>query len=234
MTVRPRAFDEKESPEAAMMVFRAKGYKATSFDDLVEYSIRSPWRGDMMHLSFIVLGVLLPAAICIFSVSGSAQARPPDDDKTPRVTARRLDSRLLVNVEETAAALGWEAKVVRPGKLLTLCRGGDDGVCIPIRLESVTFSATPEGLFVDAAIVERALQIRFKDDHSPLVVIEPVASEEVDRDEIPAYNADWGPGRGFRVGQTVPDIPLIDLDGREVRFSEFLGKRYIIYCWASW
>jgi len=65
-------------------------------------------------------------AICILSVSGSAQARPPDDDKTPHVTARRLDSRLLVNVEETAAALGWEAKVVRPGKLLTLCRGGDE------------------------------------------------------------------------------------------------------------
>lgn len=49
-----------------------------------------------------------------------------------------------------------------------------------------------------------------------------------------AKEASGGAGRGFGVGQTVPDIPLVDLQGKEVRFSEFLGKRYIIYCWASW
>ena len=48
------------------------------------------------------------------------------------------------------------------------------------------------------------------------------------------FNVDWGPGRGFRTGDTLPDIPLIDLQGNEVRFSRFLGKRYILYCWASW
>ncbi|MEM9283590.1 MAG: hypothetical protein AAGA96_17345 [Verrucomicrobiota bacterium] len=52
--------------------------------------------------------------------------------------------------------------------------------------------------------------------------------------ESPAYHAEWGPDRGFEPGQTVPDIPLIDLDGNEVRFDAFLGKRYIIYGWASW
>ncbi len=45
---------------------------------------------------------------------------------------------------------------------------------------------------------------------------------------------DWPQGRGFAVGDTIPDIPLVDLEGNEVRFSKFLGKRYVLYCWASW
>lgn len=55
-----------------------------------------------------------------------------------------------------------------------------------------------------------------------------------DVNDVPAYNADWGPRRGFRQGDTVPDLPIVDLDGNEVRFSQFLGKRYILYCRASW
>jgi len=55
-----------------------------------------------------------------------------------------------------------------------------------------------------------------------------------DVNDVPAYNADWGPRRGFRQGDTVPDLPFVDLDGNEVRFSQFLGKRYILYCRASW
>ncbi|MGF1581816.1 MAG: TlpA family protein disulfide reductase [Gemmataceae bacterium] len=58
----------------------------------------------------------------------------------------------------------------------------------------------------------------------------PTKSDQRD----PAYNAEWGQGRGFRVGQTLPDIPLYDLDGKEVRFSKYLGKQYIVYAWASW
>lgn len=49
-----------------------------------------------------------------------------------------------------------------------------------------------------------------------------------------SYNKPWPENRGFAVGQTLPDIPLIDLDGNEVRFSAFLGKRYVLFCWASW
>ena len=40
--------------------------------------------------------------------------------------------------------------------------------------------------------------------------------------------------RGFETGQTLPDIALVDLEGKEVRFSDFLGKRYVLYGWASW
>lgn len=51
---------------------------------------------------------------------------------------------------------------------------------------------------------------------------------------VPDYNAPWPRERGFKVGQTVPDIPFYDMNGNEVRFSKFLGKRYVLYCWASW
>lgn len=40
--------------------------------------------------------------------------------------------------------------------------------------------------------------------------------------------------RGFEPGQTLPDIALTDLEGKEVRFSDFLGKQYVLYGWASW
>ncbi|MEM7599854.1 MAG: hypothetical protein AAF357_00385 [Verrucomicrobiota bacterium] len=63
---------------------------------------------------------------------------------------------------------------------------------------------------------------------------EESADGSIDHTESPAYHAEWGPGRGFNPGQTLPDIPLIDLDGEEVRFDRFLGKRYILYGWASW
>ena len=40
--------------------------------------------------------------------------------------------------------------------------------------------------------------------------------------------------RGFAKGQTLPDIALINLEGEEVRFSDFLGKQVVLYGWASW
>ncbi len=170
-----------------------------------------------------------------------AQSHPKTDGNvapTPareqRIPARQLNSGLLVDVGKAATALGWEAEVVTPGKLLTLCRVGDQHMCIPIRLDATAFRATSDGMFVDAETVARALRIQFGDYKDGAVALVPRTDASAAEDAIPAYNADWGPGRGFRVGQTVPDIPLIDLQGHEVRFSKFLGKRYIVYCWASW
>ncbi len=195
----------------------------------------------MMNVRLIMCGMLLLVVTGSFTARSSAQTRRSVDDGSfriedppPRIAVRRIDSILLVNVDETAKALGWEAKVVLPGKLLTLCRGGDDGVCIPIRLAGIAFRQTSGGMYLEATTVERALQLQFSDEDSGSVAVERAVAKAIGDDEIPAYNANWGPGRGFRVGQTLPDIPLIDLDGREVRFSEFLGKRYIVYCWASW
>ncbi len=36
------------------------------------------------------------------------------------------------------------------------------------------------------------------------------------------------------IGDRVPDFVLPSLDGREVRLSDYAGKRLAIFMWASW
>lgn len=40
--------------------------------------------------------------------------------------------------------------------------------------------------------------------------------------------------RFINVGDPVPDIMFPDLDGRQVAWSEFAGRRLIVFMWASW
>ncbi|MCK6473559.1 MAG: hypothetical protein L6R28_17680 [Planctomycetes bacterium] len=67
--------------------------------------------------------------------------------------AQRDGDALLVNAKDAAKSIGYEAKLVSDGELLTLCRGT---VCIPLRL-SLTKHAVVEGrLHVDAAALAKA------------------------------------------------------------------------------
>lgn len=149
------------------------------------------------------------------------------------VKTARSDDVLLLNAVDLAIALGQEAKVVSNGRLLTFCQTGDDGLCIPVSLRDVQSTGKGESLFVDAKVLARALRLEI-DDQKTQIVIRRSTGKLNDEANIPAFNTAWGEGRGFRPGQTLPDIPLMGMDGQEVRFSHFLGKRYIIYCWASW
>ena len=36
------------------------------------------------------------------------------------------------------------------------------------------------------------------------------------------------------LGTSVPDFSLPSLEGRQVRISDFLGRRVILFMWASW
>ena len=36
------------------------------------------------------------------------------------------------------------------------------------------------------------------------------------------------------LGTSVPDFSLPSLDGRQIRLSDFLGRRVILFMWASW
>jgi hypothetical protein len=149
-----------------------------------------------------------------------------------KVRLHRHNSKLLLDASETAAAFGWEAKIVTPGKLLTICRKGKiDGACIPVQLTRVA-SLTIEGrLFVDASVLGSSLGFRVVESGDQVTLRR---ENKLDAAGISAYNDTWDKGRGFRAGQTLPDIPLYDMQGQEVRFSKFLGKQYIVYCWASW
>ena len=116
------------------------------------------------------------------------------------------------------------------GTLVTLCRGT---VCVPFRLDSVKHRKTKDGTFIDASALGDALNFSIGMKNGAVRII-PGAGPAEGRLTVPAYHDKWGARRGFRRGQTLPDIPLYDLKGSEVRFSSFLGKKYIIYVWASW
>jgi hypothetical protein len=163
--------------------------------------------------------------------AGSFEVRVEGTRET--VTAVRSGKILLLKAKPLAIVLGQEAKVVSEGKLLTFCQTGDEEFCVPVSLRNVVTVGKGDDLFVEAAVVARALRLEIED-RKGVVTIRRSTAKRSDEDDIPAFNAAWAEGRGFRAGQTLPDIPLMDMDGQEVRFSQFLGKRYIIYCWASW
>ena len=39
---------------------------------------------------------------------------------------------------------------------------------------------------------------------------------------------------GLEVGMKVPDVALTDMNGNSVSFSQFIGKKLIVFNWASW
>ena len=142
---------------------------------------------------------------------------------------------LFLNCVDVADALNYEFTIVAPGRLVTFCQGGADGICIPVRLMEHNHRRVGQDLMVTADVLTRALRFRVNDAGDEVTITrQTLPSDDRRAPATPAYNADWQEGRGFRKGETLPDIPLVDLEGNEVRFSQFLGKRYILYCWASW
>jgi hypothetical protein len=151
-----------------------------------------------------------------------------------RVHFRHQENTLLLDVKETADAFNWKAKIVTPHKLVTICREGETGICVPLRLDRIRWQEEQGRLFVEAAALEKALSFEVQTVKNVVTLRRVDPPADAGNSDIPAYNAKWGAGRGFRVGQTLPDIPLYDMQGHEVRLSRYLGKQLVIYVWASW
>lgn len=173
----------------------------------------------------LVIAGCIPVGLLAESVATAAGT-----DK--QVPCRRENAVLLLEAHAAARAFGWEAKVVEADKLLIVCRGEAKDICVPIQLDRVRHLSGGEGLFVEAAALGQAMRFAV-DDRSGRIVLRRGTTGSAN-EQVAAYDAHWGPGRGFEIGRTLPDIPLYDMQGREVRFSRFLGKQYILYCWASW
>jgi len=157
------------------------------------------------------------------------------DPGTGEIRFVRDGEALFVSSVDVATALELEAKVVTPNRLLTFCREGDAGYCIPVQLNPANHRVVDETLMLDAALVSRALSCRFNANDNEITVVKLGNSRQAESEfDVASYNATWPVGRGFRDGETLPNIPLVDLQGDEIRFSQFLGTRYILYCWASW
>lgn len=164
-------------------------------------------------------------------VTSGALAHPNASDEIRYV---RDGQHLLLNCTDLAIVLGYEFKVVTPERLATFCQPGGEGLCIPLRLTQVRHRMDGADLLVEAEALAHALGFQVKQVDNKIVVQRVESPASATDPAPPAYNAAWASGRGFGKGDVVPDIPLLDLEGNEVRFSQFLGKRYILYCWASW
>jgi hypothetical protein len=178
-------------------------------------------KANLMH-RFITFCIVLGGAL----TSAVFAAEPP--------RFLRQDEWLFLHCADVAAQLDWELKIIQPDRLATFCRDGDENVCIPILLKPSNHLSKSD-LYVRADVLVEALGFQVRDlDGNVTILNRDDAFAVTPRKQHTAYNSVWSEGRGFRTGQTLPDIPLVDLEGNEVRFGQFLGKRYIIYCWASW
>ena len=169
-------------------------------------------------------------AICI--VLGELLMSTVSAAEPPRFL--RQNEWLFLHCADVATHLDWEFEIIQLDRLATFCREGDENVCIPIQLKPGNHLRKRD-LYVRADVLVEALGFQVRDVDGNVTVLHlDDAFAETPQKQRAAYNSVWSEGRGFRTGQTLPDIPLVDMEGNEARFGQFLGKRYIIYCWASW
>lgn len=149
------------------------------------------------------------------------------------VSLLQQDSKTFLSCNDLSTVLDMEFKVVAPGALATFCSAGEDALCIPVRLNESNHRTADDDVFLLQAEAKSvlSLEISVKDGKAQVT---RASSDSTSTTTTGGFNSPWPEGRGFDVGQTVPDIPLVDMNGDEVRFSSYLGKRYILYCWASW
>ena len=156
-------------------------------------------------------------------------------EESPEAVRHQRDAGVLfLHAGDVATVLRLKLEVIQPGKLVTYCQSGDNGLCIPVQLTAKNHLGEGDGLYLASAIVESSLRADVVAQNGRVFLRTAGQPGPAVGEGIPAYNADWGDGRGFSQGDTLPNIPLMDMQGREVRFSKYLGKRYILYCWASW
>lgn len=175
------------------------------------------------------------AAIAVTFTCVAGLTFGPDVSAADEVRFLRDADTLFLNCQDVAKALEYEFKVVTNGRLATFCRSGKNGICLPIRLNPDNHITIGNEVAVTARVLASAMQFSYiQHGEYVSIVLKTLASPGAETKATPAYNATWPEGRGFQKGNTLPDIPLLDLHGEEVRFSRFLGKKYILYCWASW
>lgn len=157
-----------------------------------------------------------------------------DDPSRPNQIRFHGESEILfVSGKDVAETTGFEFKTVSKS-LVTFCRDDDDGFCIPVRLSDANHRVRGGELLISAEELSKALRYSVTEAGGRIVVQKNLNRPGDDALKPVGHISGWGKGRGFEIGDTLPDIPLVNLDGAEVRFSRFLGKRYILYVWASW
>ncbi len=160
--------------------------------------------------SFVFFLILAAA----FGQSGLTQQKKP---------LQLTDSQFLTEDDRTFVAasvlqehLGLVIKEIE--NFIVLCTE-EQCVRISTRLDCTT---KEEGLYVAMDKLESNLGLTFEESSS-------------------GYSVSWkhlektSPSSMLtRQGQKFPDFSLPDLNGKQVRLSDFHGKRILLVCWASW
>ena len=150
------------------------------------------------------------------------------------VSLLQQDSKTFLSCNDLGKVLEMDFKVVMEGKLATFCSAGPDALCIPVRLSESNHRIAADDVFLLLTDAKSILSIDVNVNAGSALVTRSSSATMPATTASGGFNSPWPEGRGFSIGQTVPDIPLIDMNGNEVRFGNYLGKRYILYCWASW
>lgn len=187
-----------------------------------------------MKYQKVLLSILIASALNVAALSAAPKADVAAvQDSEKRVELKQHDGIDLLQVNQAAAAWNWTIKIVGEGdkRLIAVCR---DTICIPLPLKGSVHIETKAGIFIDAKKLGRVMGFALTRNNNRVVLVPADDDAKPSDSDSAAYHDAWGKDRGFRKGQTLPDIPLVDLDGQEVRFGNFLGKQYVIYGWASW
>jgi peroxiredoxin len=123
-----------------------------------------------------------------------------------RVEGVRSGDRLLVAVDDLPAATGWALKPEG------LCQGD---ACVPVRDRAGLLHGEQADL---AAVAAAVGQVSAVDAEAGVIVL-------------------GGPGSAWepvRSATGAPDVALPTLDGKEVRLSDFRGRKRMVVAWASW
>ena len=124
-----------------------------------------------------------------------------------RIAGGRDGERLLVPVDDLLTATGWELKDAG------LCQGD---VCVPVR--------DAAALVVDGTSTSSGSGRRWDG-----------WSRSMRRRPSPSFGGPSSPGTDVTAGsRTAPDLALPGLDGREVKLSDYAGKKRMVVAWSSW
>ena len=63
-------------------------------------------------------------------------------------------------------------------------------------------------------------------------LVAKISAENLDRDYF-YFTARSGNGRAPKIGETVPELALRDLDGREIKSADFEGRRTLVAFWST-
>lgn len=114
----------------------------------------------------------------------------------------------IVDAAGLATATGWELKPEG------LCRGE---VCVPLLGRAVAADGDLDRIDLSEWAAALRLPLAVDAEHGVAAL-------------APAPDADGG----LRVGDPAPELTLPDLDGNDVSFSRFSGRKRVLLAWASW